>query len=91
MTRKSTEYDLTSLENYLNTALQPIHPRQEFISHMRHRVSSPISEQAIEVNFTRLLIYIMLGLASGTLLIITAVRLVVNLRQSYRIVRHRQK
>jgi hypothetical protein len=91
MNKTSTDHDLTYLETYLNTALQPVHPRQEFISHLRNRVSSPVVQKTPDASITRLIIVIILGFMSSLLIIISAVRAVVNLRQSYRIVRQRKR
>jgi len=91
MNKSFADHDLTFLENYLNSVLQPVHPRQEFISHMRNRVLSPLAQKKTDASIMGRNLFIVLGFVSSLLIIISAVRAVVNLRQSYRIVRQRQR
>jgi hypothetical protein len=91
MNKSFADHDLTFLENYLNSALQPVHPRQEFISHMRNRVSSPLAQKRTDASSMGRNLFIVLGFVSSLLIIISTVRAVVNLRQSYRIVRQQQR
>ncbi len=56
--------DLGDLEHSLETALQPVRPREEFIGHLRQRLVYP-SAEVIEIQRAHMGTWILFGIFSG--------------------------
>ena len=85
MNKNTSGNDIDFVEKYLNTTLQPVHPRQEFVTHLRNRMTQPAMKTSSEISPVGLLLTVLIGIVCSLLVIIGVVRAVVYLRQAYRI------
>ncbi len=83
--------EIDRIENVMNSSLQPVAPRPEFVEGLHQRLTDPMSPR---VRFTRqyssqFILLIIATLLSGIVFILTASRVIISLVREFRLTNSR--
>ena len=83
--------ELNRIEDVMQTSLQPVAPRPEFVKGLHQRLTDPMSPR---VRFTRqyssqFILLVLATIVSGMVFIITATRVIISLVREFRLTNSR--